>query len=138
VLGKPDFQSLNNGACQACSLDRPFKLLFDSRGALWVSDLPAAGRLTVPAKVHRFSPPFSSGQPADLIINGADGSGGMKFDSNGNLWVAGAFSCGAVLEFSPPFNSNMQPSVILGQASLSTCDTSPGPKVLNGVQGLTF
>jgi hypothetical protein len=138
VLGKPDFQSLNNGACVACSLDRPFKLLFDSSGALWVSDLPAGGRLGVPAKVHRFSPPFSNGQQADLIINGPDGSGGMKFDSSGNLWVAGAFSCGAVLEYSRPFTANMQPSVILGQSSLATCTTTPGPNVLNGVQGLAF
>jgi len=138
VLGKPDFNSLNNNTCTACSIDRPVKLTFDNQGALWVADLPAGGRFAVPAKVHRFSPPFSNGQAADLIISGADGSGGMKFDSSGNLWVAGAYTCDAVLEYTPPFTANMQPTVILGQPSLSSCYAMPGPNIISGVQGLAF
>ena len=138
VLGKADFQSLNNNTCTACSIDRPVRLAFDSRGALWVADLPAAGKLGVPAKVHRFSPPFSNGQPADLIISGVDASGGLKFDANGNLWAAGAFTCGSVMEFSQPFSANMQPTVILGQSSLASCATAPAPNVMSGIQGIAF
>ena len=138
VLGKPDFQSLNNNACTACSIDRPVRLAFDSRGALWVADLPTAGKLGVPAKVHRFSPPFSNGQAADLIISGVDATGGLKFDSSGNLWAASAYTCGGVLEYTQPFSTNMQPTVILGQPSLATCVTNPAPNVMSGIQGLAF
>ncbi|MFZ0694313.1 MAG: hypothetical protein WAN51_09210, partial [Alphaproteobacteria bacterium] len=142
VLGKPDFSSQNNGSCQACSIDRPVKLAFDSQGALWVADLPSPSSFGAPPKLHRFSPPFTNGQAADLILSSdatggtyADATGGMVFDVNGNLWTASIYACGGVLEYSPPFSATTQPSIVLGQPSLTSCVTTPGPNVLYGVQG---
>ncbi len=87
VLGKPDFVSLSNGSCQTCAIGRPVKLAFDQKGALWVADLPSSTSFGAPSKLHRFSPPFSNGQAADLILS-ADASGGLIFDASGNLWIA--------------------------------------------------
>jgi sugar lactone lactonase YvrE len=47
---------------------------------------------------------------------------GMAMDSQGNLWVADAGNC-RVLEFRPPFTSNMNASLVIGQQEL----TSGGP-----------
>lgn len=137
VLGKPDFSSLSNGSCQTCAMDRPVKLAFDDRGALWVADLPSPDKQGAPAKLHRFSPPFTNGQAADLVLSG-DGTGGMVFDASGNLWIASLYSCGHVLEYSSPFSAAMQPTIVLGQPSPVSCVATPGPNVLNSVQGLAF
>ena len=136
VIGKPNFSTLTNSSCVACSLGGPVKLAFDKAGALWVADEPSPGQ-TGPGEVHRFSPPFSNGQAADLII-ATDASGGIAFDANGNLWIASIYSCGHVLEYSPPFSSTMQPTVVLGAPTAATCVSTPGPNVLNGVQGIAF
>lgn len=135
VLGKPDFSSLMNGSCEACSIDRPVKLAFDSNGALWVADLPSA--FAQPAKIHRFSPPFTNGQAADLVF-AADATGGMVFDANGNLWIASIYACGRVLEFTKPFSSSLQPAIVLGQPSATACVQNPASNVLSGVQGIAF
>ncbi len=135
VIGKPNFSTLTNNSCSACSMDRPVKIAFDKAGALWVAQEELLlGHTT---QVQRFSPPFSNGQAADIAIP-VDASGGIAFDANGNLWVASIYSCGHVLEYSPPFSSTMQPTIVLGAPSATACVSIPGPSVLNGVQGIAF
>jgi sugar lactone lactonase YvrE len=138
VLGKPNFTTLTNGSCQACAIDVPVKLAFDSQGALWVADKNSSG--FAPPMLHRFSPPFTNGQAADLVVPAYYASGGMVFDASGNLWIASPYSCGSVLRYSPPFSATMQPNLVLGQPSTSaaSCVSTPGPNVLSGVQGLAF
>ncbi len=138
VLGKPNFTTLTNSSCQACSIDVPVKLAFDSQGALWVADQNSSG--FAPPMLHRFSPPFTNGQAADLVAPASYAAGGMVFDANGNLWIASPYSCGSVVRYSPPFSATMQPNLVLGQPSTSSssCVSSPGPNVLSGVQGLAF
>ena len=138
VIGKADFETPTNGSCQLCALYDPVQLAFDSSGALWVADQNGPSIIGSPPMLHRFSPPFSNGQPADLIIPGPWGGGGMVFDTTGNLWTASPYSCGSVLEYSTPFSANIQPTIVLGQTSATSCITAPGPNVLNGVQGLAF
>ncbi len=89
---------------------------------------------------YRFSPPFTNGQAADLVVPAYYASGGMIFDPNGNLWIASPYTCGSVVRYSLPFSATMQPDLVLGQpsTSASSCVSSPGPNVLSGVQGLAF
>lgn len=136
VLGKPNLSTLANSSCQACSLNVPTKLAFDKNGALWVADQNSFGFSS--PMLYRFSPPFTSGQAADLVVPAYSASGGMIFDAAGNLWIANPYSCGSVLEYSPPFSATMQPSVLLGQPSPTSCVAIPGPSVLSGAQGLAF
>jgi uncharacterized protein (TIGR03437 family) len=138
VLGKPSLTTLTNGSCQACSIGVPVKLAFDSQGALWVADQNSG--FAQPPMLHRFSPPFASGQAADFVAPAYYAGGGMAFDGSGNLWIASPYLCGGVLRYAPPFSATMQPNLVLGQPSTSSssCVSSPGPNVLNGVQGLAF
>jgi hypothetical protein len=136
VLGKPSLSTLTNSSCQACTLNVPTRLAFDKSGALWVADQNSLGRGS--PMLYRFSPPFTSGQAADLVAPAYSASGGMIFDEGGNLWIANPYSCGSVVEYSLPFSTTMQPTVVLGQPSSTSCVATPGPNVLSGVQGLAF
>lgn len=137
VLGKPNLSTVTNGSCQSCTLNVPVKLTFDNTGALWVADNNSLSLGAAPM-LYRFSPPFTSGQAADLVVPAYYANGGMVFDASGNLWIASGYSCGSVLRYSPPFSATMQPTLVLGQPSPTSCGTTPGPNVLNDVQGLAF
>ena len=79
-----------------------------------------------------FKPPFATGMAASVVLGQADfthgaanqggavaantmnGPGGEAFDGSGNLWVAD-YTNSRVLEFVPPFTTNMSASLVLGQ-----------------------
>jgi len=121
---------------------------FDGSGNLWVAD-------DLNSRVLRFSPPFSNGMNADLVIgsanfvssasvcasNGfydyADNPIGITFDSSGDLWVENDYKS---IEFQPPFSNGMNASVVVGAPSLSTCYNG-SPNTQNqgsGAEGLAF
>jgi sugar lactone lactonase YvrE len=66
----------------------------------------------------------------------------MTLDSTGNLWVADTYDC-RVVEFQPPFTTNMSASLVLGQPGLSVpvewpdCFTS-GASGMNGPFSVAF
>jgi hypothetical protein len=80
-----------------------------------------------------FSPPFSTGMKASLVIGQTDmassGSGlasssfnlpwAITFDSKGDLWVAD-WDNSRVLEFLPPFFTGMSASRVIGQPDFTT------------------
>lgn len=135
VLGQTDLNS-NNCAfpATASSLCDPWQgLVFDSQGNLWVSDSDNC-------RILRYSPPFSTGMAATLVIGqagftssacGAASStsigafGGMAFDKDGNLWAVDGDN-NRVLEFVPPFTNGMAASKAVGQADLTSsgCGTT--------------
>jgi NHL repeat len=100
--------------------------VFDSSGNLWVADF-------FNNRLLQFKPPFATGMAASVVLgqadfthglanqggtvaaNTLDGGNGATFDRSGNMWVPDAFNH-RVLEFTPPFTSNMQASLVLGQA----------------------
>jgi parallel beta-helix repeat protein len=108
-------------------------LAFDSFGNLWVVDYQVYDQNN---RVLRFSPPFTNGMNASLVIGQPDFTtrdyattqSGLRapldvaFDSFGNLWVADLAN-NRVLKFTPPFTNGMNASLVLGQPDFTT-DTS--------------
>jgi len=123
VIGHPTFTNSSYAYTGNSGLDGPTAIAFDSSGNLWVSDL---------ARIMEFSPPFSNGMAASLVIGQANftsyqsgttstllrGPSSIAFDAAGNLWVADTPN-NRTLEFAPPFSTGMAASIVLGQTSFT-------------------
>lgn len=121
------------GSTTRSGLTTPFMALFDKSGDLWVSDFGNN-------RILEFTPPFSTGMNATLVLGQASfttgdaadtqtgfyAPSGMAFDASGNLWVADTDNS-RVLEFTAPFTSDMGASLVLGQ--LSFVSASSGTSV---------
>lgn len=110
----------------SATLSDPAYPVFDAAGNLWISDF-------FNNRLLEFKPPFATGMAASVVVGQADfthgaanqggaianntfhGGDGPAFDREGNMWVPDAFNH-RVLEFVPPFRTNMQSSLVLGQA----------------------
>ena len=121
----------NQGLASAtsASLFDPGFFVFDSSGNIWIPD-PLNNRIL------EFKSPFATGMSASLVLGQADFTHnianqgavvgpntisdaiGAAFDSSGNLWVADS-SNNRVLEFVPPFTTNMNANLVLGQADFT-------------------
>ncbi len=125
VIGQADFVS-SGTATTASGLDFPTGLALDSSGNLWIGD-------TDNSRVLQFNPPFASGMNASLALgqasfttntaattqNGLSRPFGLTFDSSGNLGVAD-FANNRTLGFTPPFSTNQNASLVLGQPDFTT------------------
>ena len=118
----------------------------DTLGHLFVSD-------TDGDRILRFSPPFSNGMAADMVIGqrsfttsicGVDASTlchprGVALDASGNLFVADSNN-NRVLVFEAPLTSGESASLLIGQAAFNDkhCNRSgsPGPQTLCGPRGV--
>jgi DNA-binding beta-propeller fold protein YncE len=139
VLGQPDFTSNTGCVTDARTLCNPEGIGIDRAGRVYV-----AASLN-PGRVLRFSPPFTNGQDADLVLGQPD------FTSEGSAcgFTPGAIVnarqfCGPidvvinraeqvyvtdsdnsrVLRFSPPFGNSQAADLVLGQPDFSsaTCN----------------
>ena len=145
VLGQADFTS----SVQATTISgfwNPVSAVTDAQGNIWVSDWGNS-------RVLRYSPPFTNGMAANLVLGqtnfttgGKSGtqSGlslphGLAFDKAGNLWVADSYNA-RVLEFSPPFSSGMSASLMLGQPGFNNgvCSGTASASSLCYPSDLTF
>lgn len=104
-------------------LDGPGACTVDPQGDLWVSDYGNS-------RVLEYTPPFTTGMNAALVLGQSTFTGdlgatsahnltlpiGLRFDPKGDLWVADAGN-NRVVEFVPPFSSGMAASLVLGQGS---------------------
>lgn len=154
VLGQSDFVSESSGTAANKFFqpgDRGTPITFDSAGRLWIAD-------TENNRVLRFSPPFTTGMSADLVLgqsvftssaalchsfpntaSALQASQGLAFDGAGNLWVGTHF--GGVRKFVPPFSSGMNASVALGVADFTVCTdntASQSAASVFGAQGVSF
>lgn len=120
--------SPNQGGAAPTSstLSDPAYPVFDRAGNLWIADF-------FNNRVLEFKPPFATGMSASVVLGQADfihgsanqggavanntfhGGDGLAFDQEGNMWVPDGFNH-RILEFVPPFTTNMQASLVLGQA----------------------
>jgi sugar lactone lactonase YvrE len=138
VLGQPDFAS-TAAATTATGFKSPFGVGIDNAGNVWVSD-------SQNFRVLRFSPPFSNGEAASLVLGqpnfvtaGVNGNGqidipnssGLSFDSGGNLFLAETGSNRVVI-FEPPFSILMDASVVIGQPNFNSQLSSTTPSSLMG------
>jgi DNA-binding beta-propeller fold protein YncE len=123
VLGQDAFdQGDAPGAPAADNLNEPLGLAVDSSGRLFVAD----GEHN---RVLLFEPPFTPGKAASLVIGQPNFTSavtatvsaaslnypfGLAFDAGGNLYVADSHNH-RVLIYTPPFNTGMAASRVLGQ-----------------------
>lgn len=136
VLGQPDFvSSATLNPPTGSSLSGPGSVAVDSDGNLWVAD---AGN----HRVLRFSPPFSNGLAASLVIGQSSFTAhsgtnppsstslrtpeGVAFDPGGRLWVVDTGNS-RVLGYDPPFINGQAATVVIGQPDFvsNTAATPP-------------
>jgi NHL repeat-containing protein len=126
VLGQTSFLSATPGL-SASNLSFPVDV-HATAGVVWVAD---GGN----DRVVGFAAPYASGEGATYLLGqssfigtGATGPGSfvdastVTADSSGNLWVSD-FLGSRVVEFRPPFTTFENPSVAIGQTSLTTTTT---------------
>jgi sugar lactone lactonase YvrE len=131
VIGQSTFTTFASATSQS-GLSTPSGIAFDSSGNLWVADRSNS-------RVLKFNAPFTSGEPASLVIgqstfttfasatsqSGLNYPQGIAFDSSGNLWVADQGNS-RVLKFSAPFSTGEIASLVIGQSTFTakSCATT--------------
>lgn len=125
VLGQSQFTT-SDTALSATGMNSPTDTAEDSSGNLYVSD-------EVNNRVLQFQPPFTNGMSASLVIGQPDFVTGTlnttqnglytpvssAFDSSGNLWVDD-WSNDRILQYKPPFATDMNASLVLGQENFTS------------------
>ncbi len=144
VLGQGEFTTAGS-ALTAATFNLPVSTAEDDFGNIYVSD-------NVNNRVLQFKPPFSNGMSASLVIgqpdfttgtpsastqNGLAGPGGLAFDGSGNLWVVDFLNC-RILQYKPPFTTDMNASVVLGQANFTSRTAATTSSGLNGPHLIAF
>jgi sugar lactone lactonase YvrE len=159
VIGHSDFVTKGGGGAPAnqTNLLSPGNIVFDSAGNLWVAD-------TAQSRVLEFKTPLTTDEAASTVLGkpnlttSSDSCSsstfvnpaclnnpvGLAFDPSGNLWVSDSTNS-RVLEFTAPFTSGENASVVLGRDNFtmgSSNDATPSATTLNsgigGLGGLTF
>lgn len=129
VIGQKNFEAHSSSVTQSTLRSAQGNLAIDPSGNIWVAD-------SLNNRILEFKPPFSNGMNASFVLGQPDfttvrispslgqwGSVGdywtvgLVFDSRGNLWTN--FN-DRLLEFIPPFSSNMQASLELGQPDFTS------------------
>ena len=143
VIGQPDFTT-NTEIVSQNGLYNPIGIRFDPSGNLWVVD-------SAPDRVLEYSPPFSNGMNAALVIgqnsfttdtggvtqNGLNGPTRVAFDALGNLWVSDSGN-NRVLGYSPPFSNGMNAVLVIGQNSFTTFTPATSQNGLRNPTGIAF
>ncbi|TGL36784.1 hypothetical protein EHQ52_02590 [Leptospira koniambonensis] len=121
VIGADDFTTLGGGTVSNTRFTGPTGIAADLAGNIWVSDFTNN-------RVLRFSPPFTNGMQANMVLGqpnfsasagGASrfalqGPNGISIEPNGAVWVADSNN-GRAVRFSPPFTIGQGADRILGK-----------------------
>lgn len=143
VLGQTNLVSNSSGANQS-GFDSPLDLAFDHSGNLWVTD--SGNR-----RILEFTAPLSTGENASLVIGQPNFTSSqtvetqsilaspsqIAFDSSGNLWATDTYN-GRVMEFTAPLSDGENASLVLGQDSFTSSNTTSTQSQLTGPEGLAF
>lgn len=159
VIGQPDFVSQTSAgqSPNRTNLFSPAGIAFDASGDLWVAD-------SASSRVLEFKTPLTTDEVASIVIGKPNFTvssdacssstivnpsclnvpSAVAFDSSGNLWVSDALNS-RVLEFTAPFTSGENSSIVLGRDNFTTGnspDATPSANTLSSatgeVGGLTF
>lgn len=129
VIGQANFSSFSTSLSQSV-IPSPYGIAFDSSGNLWVAD-------TYDGRVLQFSPSFSDGENASLILGQTSynasvssptqsllvGPEAIAFDPSGNIWVLDS-SENRALEFTVSGAVSSQTSSTLSSSSGTTSSTT--------------
>ena len=148
ILGQAEATNSTASLTQT-GLRTPTAMAEDSAGNIYVSDL-------FNNRVLQFRPPFTTGMSASLALGQPDfiaaapsttqnglgavllgGPGGLAFDGNGHLWVVD-FGNNRVLEYQPPFATNMNASLVIGQGGFTSGAAMATSTGLNGPHLIAF
>jgi len=143
VIGQPDFTTSTPIVSQS-GLYNPIGIRFDPSGNLWVVDGTAD-------RVLEYSPPFSNGMNAILVIgqnsfttdlsgigqNGLDTPTRVAFDALGNLWLSDSAN-NRVLKFPRPFSNGMNADLVIGQNSFVTSAPATSQSGLQNPTSIAF
>ncbi len=143
VLGQSDFTSAALGG-DATGFDGPWSAAVDATGNVWVSD---GGNW----RVLEFSPPFSNGQAASVVLgfpnfttevnanpqSDLTNPRAVAFDGSGNLFVADN-SASRVMVFAPPFSNGMDASKVIGQPNFNSVLRSTAASGLSEPVGVSI
>jgi sugar lactone lactonase YvrE len=83
------------------------------------------------------APAFSSNQGPVITIRQAVSPTSVAFDRSGNLWVDDRDN-NRILEFSPPFSSNMSASAVIGQSNFNAHEAGLEANRLNSPAAIAF
>ncbi len=125
VIGQSNFTS-TDAVLSATGLNQPYGLAFDKDGNLWVAD-------TNNNRVVEYKTPLTTGEATSLVLGSPSFDKGMypttasslaapyglAFDKSGDLWVVDYYN-NRVLEFVPPFENQMNASLVLGQSDFTS------------------
>jgi len=144
VLGQGEFTTAGS-APTAATFNLPVSTAEDDSGNIYVSD-------NGNNRVLQFKPPFSNGMSSSLVIgqpdfttstpstatqNGLAGPGGLAFDDSGHLWVLDFLNC-RILQYKPPFTTDMNASVVIGQANFTSRTAATTNSGFNGPHLIAF
>ena len=144
VLGQSDFMSVAAGGISQSSMNTPQGVAIDASGDVFVAD-------TDFNRVLEYKPPISNGMNASVVIGQPDFMTGtssttqmglssptyVRLDPSGNLWVSDTFNS-RVLEFKPPFTTDMIASLVLGQANFTSGTPATTQSRMANPRGLAF
>jgi sugar lactone lactonase YvrE len=143
AIGQAGLGSFETGSASATRFpSSDGGLALDAQGRLWFAE-------TQSNRVVRFSPPFTTNMPIDLLLGqvtpdntgaaaGATGLStpfGIAFDRAGGLLVADAENH-RVVRYAPPFTSSMAATGLVGQAAFDQNGSSVSRDRFTGPLGL--
>lgn len=125
AIGQTDLNSKSCGVT-ASTMDSPLGLALDSQGNLWTADY-------INNRALQFTPPFTTGESASLVIGQADFTSSastttaaglsepfdVSFDSKGNLYIAD-YNNNRTVMYSAPFTNGMSATQVLGAPDFTT------------------
>lgn len=125
VIGQQNFTSVEP-ALSATGLDQPYGMAFDNDGNMWVAD-------TNNNRIIEYKTPFTTGEAAYIIIGSPSfdkgvypttasslaAPYGVAFDRSGDLWAVDYYD-NRILEYEPPFKSQMNASLVIGQPDFTS------------------
>ncbi|MGI0047170.1 MAG: NHL repeat-containing protein [Nitrosotalea sp.] len=143
VIGQDNFTS-TDAALSATGLDQPYGMAFDKDGNLWVAD-------TNNNRLVEYKPPFTTDEATSIVIGSPSfdkgtystnasslaAPYGLAFDKSGNLWVVDYYD-NRVLEFIPPFENQMNASLVLGQYDFTSNSDGSTQNSMNLPSAIAF
>ncbi|MDV3244729.1 MAG: hypothetical protein LYZ66_06115 [Nitrososphaerales archaeon] len=123
---------------------QPTGVAFDSSGNLWIADHGNS-------RITRYSPPFSSGASANLVLGqsgftsstkatsqaGLNKPWGIAIGQTGSVWVADEVN-NRTMRFSSPFSNGMSADLVLGQSGFTTGTSAGGPHTMQFPVAVAF